>query len=89
MTPAQVALTEAREEAGISGRVTGNPIVLPYVRETGTTNLLLFPVLVTRLTDRWLESGERDRQIVPIAESPHFGDLVRLGAQALGDFLSP
>lgn len=83
----QVALSEAEEEAGISGRVTGHPLVLPYVRETGTISLLLFPLLVTRLADRWLESGQRERRVIPIAEASDYGDVVRLGAQAVSEIM--
>jgi len=84
-TAEQVALAEADEEAGIEGHVTGHPLVLPYSRDTGTTNLLLFPLLVTKLADRWLESGQRERRIIPLAEAASFGDVVRLGAQALSE----
>jgi len=86
LTPEKVALAEAREEAGISGRPAGHPIVLPYVRETGTTNLLLFPVLVTGLADRWLELGQRDRKVVTLPEAGAHGDLIRWGAQWVQDF---
>ena len=83
----QVALDEAREEAGITGRITGHPLVLPYPRETGTTNLLLFPLLVTKLADRWLESEQRERRAVPVAEAGAYGDVIRLGAQALSEIM--
>lgn len=86
-TPEQVALIEAREEAGLTGRVTGHPLVLPYARETGVTNLLLFPMLVTRLADRWLESGQRERRLIPLADAGDYGDVVRLAAQALSETL--
>jgi CYTH domain-containing protein/8-oxo-dGTP pyrophosphatase MutT (NUDIX family) len=82
-TPEQVALIEAREEAGLTGRITGHALVLPYARETGITNLLLFPMLVMRLADRWLEAGQRERRLVPLTEAGDYGDVVRLGAQAL------
>jgi hypothetical protein len=78
---------EAKEEAGISGKVVGHPIVLPYIRETGTTNLLLFPVQVTALADRWLELGQRERQVIPLAKADAYGDVVRLGAQWIKDFM--
>ncbi len=82
-SPEQVALIEAREEAGLTGRVTGYPLVLPYARENGVTNLLLFPMEVTRQADRWLESGERERRAIPLAEAKDYGDVVSLAAQAL------
>ncbi len=86
LTPNKVALLEAREEAGVTGKVVGHPIVLPYVRETGTANLLLYPVQVTALADRWLELGERERQVIPLAKADAYGDVVRLGAQWIRDF---
>lgn len=73
--PETVALAEAREEAGLTGRRMGHPLVLPYVRDTGTTNLLLFPLLVTRMADRWLESGQRERKVVPLNEAAEYGEL--------------
>jgi CYTH domain-containing protein/8-oxo-dGTP pyrophosphatase MutT (NUDIX family) len=86
-TAQQVALDEAREEAGITGRITGHPLVLPYPRETGTTNLLLFPLLVTKLADRWLESEQRERRAVTVAEAGAYGDVIRLGAQAISEIM--
>jgi adenylate cyclase len=83
----QVALAEAREEAGITGRVTGHPLVLPYTRDTGTTSLLLYPLLVTRLADRWLESGDRERRAIPLDEAAAYGDVIRLAARALSEIL--
>jgi CYTH domain-containing protein/8-oxo-dGTP pyrophosphatase MutT (NUDIX family) len=85
--PETVALDEAREEAGITGRRQGHPLVLPYVRETGTTNLLLFPLLVTRLADRWLESGQRERRLVPLAEAANYGDLATQAARWVEDLV--
>jgi len=86
LAPDKVALTEAKEEAGITGRVAGHPIVLPYIRETGTSNLLLFPVQVTALADRWLELGQRDRKVIPLSEAASHGEIIRLGAQWVQDF---
>ena len=86
LTPDKVAMTEAREEAGISGKVVGHPIVLPFFRDTGTMNLLLYPVQVTSLADRYLELGQRDRKVIPLAEAAAHGELIRLGAQWVQDF---
>jgi len=85
LTPEKVALLEAREEAGMTGKVVGHPIVVPYVRETATTNLLLFPLLVTSLADRWLEGNQRQRKAIPHEEAEAYGDLVTVGAQWLRD----
>jgi len=81
--PVKVALAEAREEAGLTGRVVGHPIVVPYVRETGTINLLLFPFQVTAVADRWLETGQRERKILPLGEAPAHGEVIRLGVEML------
>jgi len=86
IAPSKVALVEAREEAGITGKLAGHPIVVPYVRDTGTVNLLLFPVQVTGLADRWLELGQRDRKVIPLSQADAHGELVRIGAQWVQDF---
>jgi CYTH domain-containing protein len=86
-TPEQVALIEAREEAGLTGRITGYPLVLPYARENGVTNLLLFPMEVSRMADRWLESGQRERRLIPPAEAGDYGEVISLAAQALVETL--
>ncbi len=82
-TPEQVALLEAHEEAGLTGRITGHALVLPYPRETGSTNLLLYPMLVTRMAPRWLESSQRERKVIGLAEAADYGEVVRLGARVL------
>ncbi|NNM68325.1 MAG: NUDIX domain-containing protein [Spirochaetales bacterium] len=84
-SPAKVALQEGREEAGITGRILGHPIVLPYYRSAGTTNLLLYPVRVTRLADTWLEAAQRERRVVPLAEAIFQDELIRGGALCLQD----
>ena len=84
--PEKVAVMEAVEEAGVQGKIVGHPIVLPYVRETGTTNLLLFPMRVSSLADRWLELGQRERQVIPLDRAEAFGEVVRLGAQWIRNF---
>jgi len=83
----KVAQAEGREEAGAVGRIDGSAIVLPYARETGTTNLLLFPLLVTSLTDRWLEQGQRERKFISLGQAVRYGELVDLGARFLRDKL--
>ena len=87
LSPEKVALMEAKEEAGITGKVEGHPIVLPYRREANTTNLLLYPVAVTGLADQWLESPQRERKVVPLAECLQgtYGELVQRGAEWVRD----
>jgi 8-oxo-dGTP pyrophosphatase MutT (NUDIX family)/CYTH domain-containing protein len=84
-SPAKVALQEGREEAGISGRIVGSPIVLPYNRTTGTTNLLLYPVRVARLANTWLEATQRERREVSLAEATGLDELIRWGTLCLKD----
>jgi len=88
-SPEAVAMAEAREEAGLTGRRAGHPLVLPYVRDNGTTNLLLFPLQVTRMARRWLEAGQRERRVVPLNEAAGFGDLARLAALWIEDHTGP
>jgi len=83
----KVALAEAKEEAGVAGKVTGHPIVVPHARDTGTTNLLLYPVAVTALADRWLELGQRDRKVIRLEDAESHGELIALGARWLRDWL--
>lgn len=77
----KVALAEAREEAGLTGVRSGHPLVLPYPRDTGVTNLLLFPLRVTNMASRWKESDERTRNLVPLPDAGAFGEVASLGAQ--------
>lgn len=87
MSPQALARLEAKEEAGIDGRIVGHPILLPYARESLTTNLLLFPMRVTRIHEKWLEMDQRQRRLVGLAEAiqGELGELVKWGAQWLQD----
>ena len=86
-TPDQVAVAEAWEEAGLKGRLWGHPVILPYQREQGVTNLLLYPFQVTSMAARWQESSQRDRRVLPLAEAALWGDVVSLGAQIIQNSL--
>ena len=88
LTFEKVALAEAREEAGLTGRRVGHPLVLPYVRETGVTNLLLFPLLVTSMATHWQEEGQRTRRVVPLVEAANYGELAQLTAQWVSDHVA-
>lgn len=85
LSPEKVALAEAHEEAGITGKVAGHPFVVPYPKDNGVVNLLLFPVLVTGLAERWLELGQRERQVVPLERAEAYGEVVAAGARWLRD----
>jgi CYTH domain-containing protein/8-oxo-dGTP pyrophosphatase MutT (NUDIX family) len=85
--PEQVAKAEALEEAGLSGRICGHPVVLPYQREQGTTNLLLFPFQVTHIASNWQESTQRERKVILLDQASLWGEVVSIGAQVIWDSL--
>jgi CYTH domain-containing protein len=87
VAPREVAENEALEEAGVRGEICGHPVVLPYPRVQGVTNLLLFPMRVVRLDSQWLESGQRDRKLVPLSEAADYGDVVALGARVIREMV--
>ena len=66
-TPADAALREAWEEAGVEGRVTGNSIGIYTYTKTNSGETLpivvaVFPVKVKRLTDDYPEAHQRRRK---------------------------
>ncbi len=87
LTPAQVAVMEGHEEAGLHGSLVGHPLLLPFQRDAGTDNLVLFPLRVKKWDTTWREAGQRERASLPLNEvDPQVhGDLIARGAQALFD----
>ncbi len=87
LTPAQVAVMEGHEEAGIHGTLVGHPLLLPFQRDSGTDNLVLFPLRVKKWDTTWREAGQRERVSILLTEvDPQVhGDLIVRGAQALSD----
>lgn len=85
LSPAQVAVLECLEEAGVRGQVAGPPLLLPFVRENKTDNLVLFPLQAQKIAKTWRESTQRKRDILPLGSvsAPVHGELIVLGAQAL------
>lgn len=67
-TPAEAALQEAWEEAGVKGRITGPCLGLySYQKETDDEGVLpcvamVYPVRVTALKDDYPERGQRKRR---------------------------
>jgi len=68
-TPAEAALQEAWEEAGVEGKVQGNTIgIYSYVKQDDTGDLpcvvAVFPVKVRALRSKFPEAGQRKRRWV-------------------------
>lgn len=63
MTPQQSAAQEAYEEAGVFGKVWTMPVG-SYKMEKwgGTCNVMVFPMLVTKIYDDWMEGNFRKRK---------------------------
>jgi len=79
LTPQESALMEAEEEAGITGVITGECVgVYEYPKWGGTCRVAVFPMAVARLSEEWLESDERERKIIPLAEVPVYIQQPRL-----------
>ncbi|NNM53548.1 MAG: NUDIX domain-containing protein [Spirochaetales bacterium] len=87
LTPAQVAVMECHEEAGVGGNLVGHPLLLPFHRDSGIDNLVLFPLRVKKWETTWREAGQRERLSIRITEvDPQVhGDFIVRGAQALLD----
>jgi 8-oxo-dGTP pyrophosphatase MutT (NUDIX family) len=66
MTPPEVAVMEAFEEAGVRGKL-GEPALGSYVR--GLATVLVFPLEVTHELDSWPEQHERKRAWFPLEEA--------------------
>lgn len=66
-TPAESALREAWEEAGVEGKVMGNALGIysytkPEIDEGLPCVVAVFPILVKKLRKVYPESGERERK---------------------------
>lgn len=68
-TGEEVALIEAMEEAGIKGILTGIPLVVPYMKSSGMTGMILYPMEITKISKVWHEENERARKLVSITEA--------------------
>lgn len=65
MGPEAVALMEAREEAGVEGKIVGSSLTIPYWSGYRCFDIEYFPVLVESLHTVWDEMSQRDRKVVP------------------------
>ena len=62
MSAPETALQEAREEAGIHGRLVGEPLGAYRYRKWGTVlDVLVYLMEVTQVDDSWPESELRSR----------------------------
>jgi 8-oxo-dGTP pyrophosphatase MutT (NUDIX family) len=65
LTPQQTALMEAYEEAGLRGRILGEPIGFYNVeKDSGTYAVMALPMEVHHCADHWPEKDSRQRRWV-------------------------
>jgi 8-oxo-dGTP pyrophosphatase MutT (NUDIX family) len=61
-TPEETALKEALEEAGLHGRIVGNPIArFTYHKWNRDLSVVVYLMEVTCVEEEWLESDLRER----------------------------
>lgn len=63
LSPAEVAVLEAEEEAGLETEVAGTPIYIPFEKQDATYNMTMYPLEVKKVAKNWDEEKERDRII--------------------------
>lgn len=67
-SPEQTALKEAREEAGLCGRIIGSPLgSYRYQKSRALLDVTVFLMEVDRVDLYWLEAGVRQRRWEPYA----------------------
>ncbi len=70
LAPADSALKEALEEAGVVGKVTPQPAgVYSYKKWGGTCTVEVFPMLIEEVLESWPESHIRERTFVTPEEA--------------------
>lgn len=92
LSPADSALHEAFEEAGLRGRVVGDPLgSYRYAKWEGTCTVEVFAMAVDEVCDDWPERAERQRRWLPpaaaadLADEAPVGDLIRRLSARLSD----
>ena len=84
------AAKEAWEEAGIEGVIATKPLGT-YQHQKGdsmtTCTVQVFPLVVTKLHQQWLENQERQRQIVSVAKAHQLIEMKAL-RDIMGQFES-
>jgi 8-oxo-dGTP pyrophosphatase MutT (NUDIX family) len=70
LSPAESALKEAGEEAGVTGRVLHDPIgIYRYQRPGAQFTVEVFPLVVESILDEWQEMHVRKRKLVSIEDA--------------------
>lgn len=78
-SPAQTALKEAAEEAGLTGEICGKPLgKYQYVKYGRPLTVVVMLMRVRKAAARWDEADIRDRQWVAAEEAAAFVDRPRL-----------
>ena len=81
LTPADSALGEAFEEAGLRGWVVGDPLgSYSYAKWEGTCTVEVFAMAVDEVCDDWPERSARRRRWLPLAEAADLADDAAVGA---------
>lgn len=76
LSPAESAVKEAYEEAGIRGKLYPNPIgKYKFNKWGGTVTVAVFLLEVTRIFAHWPESSFRERKWVSIQDAAELVDI--------------
>jgi len=62
----QVAALESYEEAGIKGVIFDGKLGKEFKQKKEELNLLIYPLLITKILNKWQEESIRKRQLVTI-----------------------
>lgn len=89
-TPITTALGEAREEAGIEGRILDDPLgFYRYRKWNRNLNVVVLLMEVTQVESDWLEADVRDRrwalpdEAFDLLEREHLQTMLRLAVERL------
>ena len=75
LSPAESALQEAYEEAGVKGRIQITPMGgFQFEKWGGTRSVTIFPLAVEEVLDKWPESKVRQRKWVSIQSAQDMVD---------------
>ncbi|MHB8968966.1 MAG: NUDIX hydrolase [Pirellulaceae bacterium] len=78
-TPAETALKEAAEEAGLKGEICGKPLgKYQYAKWGRSLTVVVMLMKVRRAASRWDEADQRERQWVASQEAVEIIDRPRL-----------
>ena len=57
------------KKPGISGLISGHPVIASYRKNTGTYTMVLFPMEIQELFEEWPEKMERKRNFFTLKEA--------------------